>query len=147
MKNISLDATVIYCINGFQQKGLNYFKEYEEDVVGDVVSPFQQNYKYKIKSIFNNHSIFTIDLEPFCDSAKKVFEEQYSDMANVILQNKKAVGKYFIIKDLKFRDFMKDENGKISLYNTQEEAYSVCGIYEFPNVLVCKVEHNHIENE
>lgn len=61
--------------------------------------------------------------------------------------NEKAEGKYIIVKDLEFSDFMKDENGNIKTYDSLREACSVCGMYEFPNVLVLKVEYNHIENE
>jgi len=61
------------------------------------------------------------------------------------MENDKAVGKFIIIKDLKFSDFMKDRNDKIMTFNTLEQACDVCGIYEFPNVLVCKIEFNHIE--
>jgi len=63
------------------------------------------------------------------------------------MENEDAVGKYIIIKDLQFSDFMKVESGKIQTYNSLEEACDACGMYEFPNVLVCKVEFNHIENE
>jgi hypothetical protein len=55
------------------------------------------------------------------------------------------IDKHIIIKDLNFSDFMKDKDGKIILYDTLEEAADVCGIYEFPNALVCKIEYNHIE--
>jgi len=61
------------------------------------------------------------------------------------MENEKVVGKYIIIKDLEFSDFMKDEAGKIMTFDTLEEACDTCGIYEFPNVLVCKIEFNHIE--
>jgi hypothetical protein len=60
--------------------------------------------------------------------------------------NKESVGKYFIIQDLEFSDYMKDKEGKIKLYDTLSEAAEVCGMYEFPNALVCKVEFNHIED-
>jgi len=46
-------------------------------------------------------------------------------------KNKEAVDKYFIITDLSFSDFMKDEEGNIQIYNTPEEAGVVCGMYEF----------------
>ena len=61
--------------------------------------------------------------------------------------NKESVGKYFIIQDLEFSDYMKDKEGKIKIYDTLDEAAEVCGMYEFPNALVCKVEFNHIEND
>lgn len=54
-------------------------------------------------------------------------------------------GQYVII-NLIDMDFMKDEKtGKISYYDTEDEACTVCGMYEFPNVWVMKLIHNHIE--
>jgi hypothetical protein len=53
-------------------------------------------------------------------------------------------GKYVII-DLRNMDHMKDENGKINYYETEEEAYLVCGMYEFENAWVVKLIFNHIE--
>lgn len=55
-------------------------------------------------------------------------------------------GQYVII-DLRNMDFMKDENGKIIYYNTEEEACIVCGFYEFENAWVLKLIYNHIETE
>lgn len=52
-------------------------------------------------------------------------------------------GQYVII-DLRNMDFMK-EDGKIVYYDTEEEAYDVCGIYEFENAWVMKLIYNHIE--
>ena len=43
-------------------------------------------------------------------------------------------GQYIII-DLRNMDFMKDENGKICYYDT-EEACLTCGMYEFENAWV-----------
>ena len=53
-------------------------------------------------------------------------------------------GKYVII-DLKNMDYMKDDLGKIKTYKTLEEALETCGMYEFSDVWVCKLEHNYIE--
>lgn len=53
-------------------------------------------------------------------------------------------GQYVII-DLRNMDFMKDENGKIIYYDTEEEACNVCGMYEFKNAWVMKLIYNHIE--
>jgi hypothetical protein len=61
------------------------------------------------------------------------------------MENKEVVGKFIIIKDLLFSDFMKDEDGNIRVFDTMLEAAETCGMYEFPNVLVCKIEYNHIE--
>jgi len=63
------------------------------------------------------------------------------------MNNKDVVGKFIIIKDLEFSDFMKDKDDKINIYDTLEEASLTCGMYEFPDVLICKIEYNHIEPE
>jgi hypothetical protein len=66
---------------------------------------------------------------------------------NNIMKNSEVVGKYVIVENLKFSDYMKDEQGNIKIYDTLEEASCVCGIYEFENVLILKVEYNHVEME
>ena len=65
----------------------------------------------------------------------------------MIIPNMNIVGKYFIIKDLKFSDFMKDKDGNINLYDTEVEAGEVCGIYEFPEAIICKIEYAYKEEE
>jgi len=42
---------------------------------------------------------------------------------------------------------MKDDEGKINLYDTIDEANNVCGMYEFQNAWVAKLMYNHIEEE
>jgi hypothetical protein len=42
-------------------------------------------------------------------------------------------------------DFMKDVDGNIKYYDTEDEACLICGIYEFENVWVMKLIYNHIE--
>jgi len=61
------------------------------------------------------------------------------------MKNSEVVGKYVIVKDLSFTDFMKDKDGKITLYNEYQEAQEVCGMYEFEDVLILKVKYNYIE--
>ncbi len=39
-------------------------------------------------------------------------------------------GQYVII-DLRNMDFMKNEDGNINYYNSEDEACTVCGMYEF----------------
>ena len=53
-------------------------------------------------------------------------------------------GKYIII-DLRNMDFMKDEKNQIIYFDTEEEACSVCGMYEFENAWVLQLKYNHIE--
>lgn len=52
----------------------------------------------------------------------------------------------YVIIDFINKDYMKDENGEISYYDTKEEASLICGMYEFPNVWICKLIFNHIED-
>lgn len=63
------------------------------------------------------------------------------------MKNNEVVGKYVIVKDLNFSDFMKDENGKIKIYNSYDEAGLTCGMYEFEDVLILKIESNYVEND
>jgi hypothetical protein len=53
-------------------------------------------------------------------------------------------GKYVII-DLRTMDFMKDQDGIIKYYDTEEEAGIVCNIYEHENAWILKLIYNHIE--
>jgi hypothetical protein len=53
-------------------------------------------------------------------------------------------GQYVII-DLRNMDFMKDKEGKIKYYATEEEARETCGMYEFENAWVMQLIYNHIE--
>ena len=51
-------------------------------------------------------------------------------------------GKFFIIADLKFSEYMKDKEGNTILYNTYQEASDTCGIYEFDDFLICEIKYN-----
>ena len=53
----------------------------------------------------------------------------------------------YVIIDLRNMDFFKDSKGKIKYYDTEEEASSTCGMYEFTNAWVMKLIYNHIEND
>lgn len=61
------------------------------------------------------------------------------------MKNSEVVGKYVIIENLNLMDYMKDENGKICIYDTLDEAAITCGMYEFEDVLIMKIEYNHVE--
>jgi len=60
--------------------------------------------------------------------------------------NKDLIGKFFIIADVQFSDFMKDENDEIAIYDTYDDACLTCGMYEFANVLICEIKSNYIDN-
>lgn len=48
----------------------------------------------------------------------------------MISEEKSLEGKYVII-DLRNMDFMKNEEGKINYYDTEDEACIIYGMYEF----------------
>lgn len=52
---------------------------------------------------------------------------------------------HYVIIDLRNMGFMKDKDGSIIYYDTEEEARNVCGMYEFVNAWVVKLVYNHIE--
>lgn len=54
--------------------------------------------------------------------------------------------KYAII-DILTMDFMKNEEGFIKLYDTPDDASTVCGMYEFDDVWVVKLIYNHRERK
>jgi hypothetical protein len=51
----------------------------------------------------------------------------------------------YVIIDLRNMDFMKNKEGKINYYDTEEEACLTCGMYEFEDAWVMKLIYNHIE--
>jgi len=51
----------------------------------------------------------------------------------------------YVIIDLRNMDFMKNEEGKIEYYDTEDHACNVAGIYEVENAWVMKLIYNHIE--
>jgi len=61
------------------------------------------------------------------------------------MKNHELSGKYFIIKDIKFSDFMKNDKGELCLYDTAQQAADVCGIYEFNDAIVCEIKYIHKE--
>jgi hypothetical protein len=63
------------------------------------------------------------------------------------MNNSNAVGKIIIIKDLNFSDYMKDKDGNIKTYDSVEQADLECGMYEFPDVLICQIVSNHVEED
>ena len=51
----------------------------------------------------------------------------------------------FVIIDLRNMDFMKNEEGKINYYDTEDDACLTCGMYEFEDAWVMELKYNHIE--
>jgi len=60
------------------------------------------------------------------------------------MEKPNIIGKFFIIKDLEFSDFMKNDKGEMVLYNSANEAANVCGMYEF-DAIVCEIKYVHKE--
>ena len=72
----------------------------------------------------------------YFDGENYTFMDQESYDQVTLTKDELGDYKYFIIENLEFKDFMKDKDGKIKLYNTPEEAHDTCWIYEFPNAIV-----------
>ena len=54
--------------------------------------------------------------------------------------------KQYIIVDIINKEFFKDVNGKVKIFDDYDDALLHCGIYEFENAWVCELLHNHIED-
>jgi tRNA (Thr-GGU) A37 N-methylase len=54
--------------------------------------------------------------------------------------------KQYIIVDITSKEFFKDVNGKVKIFDDYDDALLHCGIYEFENAWVCELKHNHIED-
>lgn len=61
------------------------------------------------------------------------------------MKNEEVVGKFIIVNDLTFTDFMKDENNDIVTYDTFGKACTICAMYEFENALVLKAVYNYVD--
>jgi hypothetical protein len=90
---------------------------------------------HKKKEVKNNYN----------NNPANSYKRLLGDFAGVKTQEMEK-GK-FVIVDFRTMDFMKDKEGKINVYDTQEEASDVCGIYEFENAWVCKLIYNHKEED
>jgi hypothetical protein len=53
----------------------------------------------------------------------------------------------YVIIDLRNMDFMKNKEGNINYYDTEEEASLVCGVYELENAWVMLLLYNHFGND
>ena len=54
--------------------------------------------------------------------------------------------KQYIIVDIISKEFFKDANGNVKIFDDYDDALLHCGIYEFENAWVCELLHNHIED-
>lgn len=75
-------------------------------------------------------------------------KDKANELVNKFCDNGKIEMKgQFVIIDLRNMDFMKNEEGKIKVYDTEEDAYIDCGMYEFENAWVMQLMYNHNEAE
>jgi tRNA (Thr-GGU) A37 N-methylase len=51
----------------------------------------------------------------------------------------------YIIVDIISKEFFKDADGNVKIFEDYDDALSHCGIYEFENAWICELKHNHIE--
>ena len=51
----------------------------------------------------------------------------------------------YVIIDIRNMDYMKNKKDEINIYDTEEEACVVCGMYEFEDAWICKLVYNHKE--
>ena len=57
-----------------------------------------------------------------------------------------STNKQYIIVDIISKEFFKDVNGNVKIFQDYDDALLHCGIYEFENAWVCELIHNHIED-
>jgi len=52
----------------------------------------------------------------------------------------------YIIVDIVKKDFFKHVNGNVKVFTNYDDALLHCGIHELENAWVCRLIHNHREN-
>ena len=52
----------------------------------------------------------------------------------------------YIIVDIISKEFFKDVDGNVKIFEDYDDALLTCGIYEFENAWICVLKHNHIED-
>ena len=52
----------------------------------------------------------------------------------------------YIIVDIISKEFFKDVDGNVKIFEDYDNALLHCGIYELENAWVCELKHNHIED-
>ena len=62
------------------------------------------------------------------------------------LYTKEVTMTEYIIVDIISKEFFKDVDGNVKIFEDYDDALLHCGIYEFENAWVCELKHNHIED-
>ena len=52
----------------------------------------------------------------------------------------------YIIVDIISKEFFKDSDGNVKIFEDYYNALLHCGIYELENAWICELKHNHIED-
>jgi len=52
----------------------------------------------------------------------------------------------YIIVDIISKEFFKDPDGNVKIFEDYDNALLTCGIYELENAWVCQLTYNHIED-
>jgi hypothetical protein len=52
----------------------------------------------------------------------------------------------YIIIDIINKEFFKDVDGNVKIFDDYNNVILHCGIYEFENAWICELKHNHIED-
>lgn len=74
-------------------------------------------------------------------------EDNIIDSLNFIKQHSEVtMTDRYIIVDLISKEFFKDVDGNVKIFDDYDDALSHCGIYELENAWVCELKHNHIED-
>ena len=53
----------------------------------------------------------------------------------------------YIIVDIIGKEFFKDSDGNVKVFESYHNALWHCGMYELENVWVCQLRHNHIQDK
>ena len=64
----------------------------------------------------------------------------------VAVANTMSKNKQYIIVDIISKEFFKDVNGNVKVFNDYDDALLHCGIYELENAWICELTHNYIED-
>jgi hypothetical protein len=94
-----------------------------------------------VQSFFDNDAHKIVSKQGLIELMK---HDEKAGLYDVDFKDKSMEGKYVII-DLRNMDYMKDVDGNIKYYDTEEQAGLMCGINELENAWIMKLVYNHIE--
>jgi len=55
--------------------------------------------------------------------------------------------KQYIVVDIINKEFFKDFDGNVKIFDYYDNVLLLCSFFEFENVWICELSHNHIEDE